>query len=156
MATLIEAKRKHGRKLWYILSGVGDRNWTREFPEVQTRNDMYTILRKEFGLPNATDNTDIVFLLFNKTWIGDRWVDDFQLQLKALREKKGLTQTELAGKAGLSVQAISALEQGSRGPTWETVLKLAHAMGINIEDFRVDAKSLKWSDESEVDRGEIP
>jgi len=34
----------------------------------------------------------------------------------------------------------------SRGPTWETVLKLAHALGINVEDLRIDAKSLKVLD----------
>jgi transcriptional regulator with XRE-family HTH domain len=49
-------------------------------------------------------------------------------------------------KAKLSVQAVSALEQGTCGPTWETVLRLAHALDVNLEDFRMDPKSMKWSE----------
>ena len=146
MAAMIHAKIKNGKKLWYLRGATGNNVWTKEYPSVRTRSDIYTLLRQEFGLPNTSADTDVVFMLFNKTWDGQKWVEDFTIQLKAHREKKGWTQAELAEKSGLSVQAVAALEQGSRGPTWETVLKLAHALGINVEDFRIDARSMKWSE----------
>jgi DNA-binding XRE family transcriptional regulator len=148
MAAMIHAKVKNGNKLWYLRGATGNKVWTKEYPTVKSRSDIYAILRTEFGLPKTTNNTDIVFLLFNKTWDGEKWVDDFTIQLKSHREKKCWTQGQLAEKAGLSVQAVAALEQGTRGPTWETVLKLAHALGIAVEDFRIDGKSMKWSDSS--------
>jgi transcriptional regulator with XRE-family HTH domain len=57
--------------------------------------------------------------------------------LKALRDKAGLTQAKLAQKAGLSAQAIAALEQGTRTPTWETVRRLAMALGVGEQEFKM-------------------
>jgi len=56
----------------------------------------------------------------------------FGAQLKALREAAGFTQEELATIAGLSVQAISALERGQRRrPHPETVRALSAALDLN-------------------------
>lgn len=65
-------------------------------------------------------------------------VDDapsFAARLKELREKAGLSQYELAKRAGLSRQAISHIEAGNREPGWNTVLKLAQALGVNVLAF---------------------
>lgn len=146
MAALIHAKKVKGKKLWYLRGAIGNDVWTKEYPEVTSRSGMYDALRSEFGLPNTTNDTDIVFMLFNKTWNGTAWVEDFTIQLKRLREAKQLTQQMLADRSGLSVQTIAALEQGTRMPTWETVLKLSHALEARVEDFRIDTKAMKWSD----------
>jgi predicted ATPase/DNA-binding XRE family transcriptional regulator len=56
----------------------------------------------------------------------------FGAQLKALREAAGFTQEELATIAGLSVQAVSALERGQRRrPHPETVRALSAALDLN-------------------------
>jgi transcriptional regulator with XRE-family HTH domain len=36
------------------------------------------------------------------------------------------------------MQAIAALEQGTRGPTWDTVRRLAHALKVGVEEFKVN------------------
>jgi len=52
----------------------------------------------------------------------------FGARLKALREKAGFTQEELATIAGLSVHAVSALERGERRrPHPDTVRALSAA-----------------------------
>lgn len=137
MAALIHAKVVKGRKLWYVWGGVGDDKWEREYPQVRSQSEMYDVLRKELGLLNTARGTDVVFVLMNKTWTENGWVDDFTLRLGALREKAGLTQVQLAEKAGLSKQAVAALEQGTRGPTWDTVRRLAHALNVGVEEFKV-------------------
>ena len=55
----------------------------------------------------------------------------FGAQLKALRERAGFTQEELATIAGLSVHAVSALERGERRrPHVETVRALSSALEL--------------------------
>src|SRR5688572_22289966 len=59
----------------------------------------------------------------------------FGVQLRGLRERIGLTQEELARRAGLSVHAVSALERGARTrPYPHTVRSLAEALGASPAD----------------------
>jgi DNA-binding XRE family transcriptional regulator len=136
MAALVHAKVVKGKKIWYVWGAEGNTKWVREYPECASRFDLYETLRKEMDLPKTVGRTDIVFLLFNKTWTPSGWQDDFAIRLKALREKAAITQSTLAEKAGLSVQAISALENGTRSPSWETVRRLAIALGVEEKDFK--------------------
>lgn len=60
---------------------------------------------------------------------------DFASRLRALREAAGLTQEELAEKAGLTAYAVSALERGRRQrPYPHTVRSLADALGTTDAD----------------------
>ncbi len=51
--------------------------------------------------------------------------------IRFLRESEGLTQTELANKAGVTQSVISALELGARGANDSTRIKIAKALDID-------------------------
>lgn len=54
--------------------------------------------------------------------------------LKQYRVSKGVTQTELAKRSGVSRTTISGLESGtSTITTTETLLKLANGLGTTVE-----------------------
>jgi transcriptional regulator with XRE-family HTH domain len=56
--------------------------------------------------------------------------------IRAVRRRRGLTQAELARRAGTSQPVISAYEHGRRDPTLGTLRKLVEAGG---ERLRMDA-----------------
>lgn len=60
---------------------------------------------------------------------------EFGPQLRALRERAGLTQQQLAERAGLHRQGIVKLERGEREPAWSTLLALAVALKVGLQDF---------------------
>jgi transcriptional regulator with XRE-family HTH domain len=64
----------------------------------------------------------------------------FQDKLRALRVAAGLTQGELAAKAGISLGSVRNLEQGIRSPSWETVQKLAVALDVDCTAFNETVK----------------
>lgn len=56
--------------------------------------------------------------------------------LKRLRERKGLTQTELASRVGVTAAYISMLESGAKGnPTLGIVRRLAKALGVSVAEL---------------------
>jgi transcriptional regulator with XRE-family HTH domain len=61
--------------------------------------------------------------------------DYFAARLRELREGAGLTQKQLADKAGLDSRNISRLENGERSPTWDTVRALAATLGVDCRAF---------------------
>jgi putative transcriptional regulator len=50
-----------------------------------------------------------------------------------LREEKHLTQTQLAEAVGLNQAMIAYLESGKRGPSRDTMKKLADYFGVTID-----------------------
>ena len=61
--------------------------------------------------------------------------DSFGARLRQLREAAGLTQEQLAERAGLSANAIGALERGERRrPYQHTIQALAEALGLSAEE----------------------
>ena len=62
----------------------------------------------------------------------------FAARLKCLRESAGITQQELAGRAGMHKLGVAKLEQGLREPTWATVQALAKALGVTVLAFVVE------------------
>lgn len=54
------------------------------------------------------------------------------LNVKLARTKFGLTQEELAEKADLTRDTISAIERGIKSPTVATVGAIADALGIDM------------------------
>ena len=62
--------------------------------------------------------------------------DWFAGRLRELRENAGLSRKELAERAGMQSEAgIRNIEQGIRKPSWETVIALAQALGVDCNAF---------------------
>jgi transcriptional regulator with XRE-family HTH domain len=59
-------------------------------------------------------------------------------RLRALRQRKNVTLTQLAQTTGISVSTLSRLESGDRKPTLELLLPLAEAYQVTLDDL-VDA-----------------
>ncbi|MHC9064027.1 helix-turn-helix transcriptional regulator [Nitrospira sp. CMX1] len=56
-------------------------------------------------------------------------------RLKELRAQKGLTQLQVAKKAGLTLAYIGRLETGHYDPQLSTLRKLARALGVTASDL---------------------
>lgn len=55
-------------------------------------------------------------------------------RIKEIREKRGMTQEELAEKSGVSRTTISALENGTERATMtKTLINLAKALGVTVD-----------------------
>ncbi len=61
--------------------------------------------------------------------------DWFSGRLRELREERGLTQDQLATKAGITKDGLARLERRERMPAWDSVLALAVALGVSVEAF---------------------
>lgn len=59
----------------------------------------------------------------------------FAATIKKLRAKAGLTQSQLASKAGLSLRTLQQWECGQRRPVSPEFLRLAKALDASLEDF---------------------
>lgn len=57
-------------------------------------------------------------------------------RLQELRKRAGLTQQELAVRAGVSLGAIAQLESGRRRfPRIKTALAIARVLGVEVEEI---------------------
>ena len=52
--------------------------------------------------------------------------------LRALRERDGRSQENLAHDAGVTVKALARIERAQSNPTWTTVSNIAEALGITL------------------------
>ena len=53
--------------------------------------------------------------------------------MRSLREKKGLTQRELAHLAGMTQPAIARFEAGGTTPTLPVLKRIARALGMTLK-----------------------
>lgn len=56
---------------------------------------------------------------------------DFGRRLKALRSARGLSQEQLANRAGLDRTYVSSCEAGRRNVTLRTIVRLAEALSVD-------------------------
>lgn len=56
-------------------------------------------------------------------------------RIRELRKERGLTQTELANLAGMSLQTVNVVENGVNNPSSATASKLATALKVTIDDL---------------------
>lgn len=61
--------------------------------------------------------------------------EHFENHLKDLRVAQGLSQGDLAGKSGITRQAVSAIESHLYLPTTTVALRLAATLGCRVEDL---------------------
>ena len=69
-----------------------------------------------------------------KNFVGDK--------IKELRKGLGLTQAELAAKAGISASAVGMYEQGRREPDSRTILKLCDIFGTSADYIMGHSQSM--------------
>lgn len=62
-------------------------------------------------------------------------IEHFQNHLKDIRVSHDFSQGELAGKSGITRQAVSAIESNLYLPTTAVALRLAAALGCRVEDL---------------------
>lgn len=57
------------------------------------------------------------------------------IKLRQMREKKGLTQSELAKRCSISNRAYQNYELGVRIPNVNVAVKIARVLGTNVENI---------------------
>ena len=62
-------------------------------------------------------------------------MEAFGRRLRALREKRGWTQEELAARCGRHWTYIGGIERGERNPTLRVIADLARALGVPVRDL---------------------
>jgi len=76
----------------------------------------------------------------------EKWLSDLGTRLKVEREKRGLTQQSLAGKASTKQDYIAQLERGSRNPSLRTFMNILSALDISA-DYLIYGTSKERADE---------
>jgi putative transcriptional regulator len=59
-------------------------------------------------------------------------------RLRVLRAERGWSQAELGGRAGVSRQAVNAIETGRHDPSLPLALRLARLFGLAVEELFLD------------------
>ena len=62
-------------------------------------------------------------------------------RLKVLRAERDWSQAELAGRLGVSRQAVNAVETGKYDPSLPLAFKLARVFGTSIEEIFEDEEA---------------
>ncbi len=60
---------------------------------------------------------------------------NISIRIRAFRKLKGFTQLELAGKIGVSVAVLGAVERGTRKPDQLLLKKISSALNVNIDEL---------------------
>jgi transcriptional regulator with XRE-family HTH domain len=59
----------------------------------------------------------------------------FGERVRALRHQAGLSQAELAQRAGLAPSSVSKVETGQMSPTYDVLLRLAKGLSLDLSDL---------------------
>src|SRR5829696_5698109 len=76
--------------------------------------------------------------------------------LRAARAQLGVSQAELAARAGVTRQAVSAIEAGKAAPTMAVALKLARVLGRRVDDLFRLVDELPSVNAELLDPGDLP
>lgn len=64
-------------------------------------------------------------------------------RLKVLRAERDWSQAELAGRIGVSRQAVNAIETGKHHPSLPLAFRLARLFGLTIEEIFEDEQTVE-------------
>jgi transcriptional regulator with XRE-family HTH domain len=64
----------------------------------------------------------------------------FAARLKELRAAAKLSQSGLAKRSGIPLGTIQGFEVGRREPSFATLLKLAHGLGVSLAAFEMEVE----------------
>jgi transcriptional regulator with XRE-family HTH domain len=67
--------------------------------------------------------------------MSDRVVLRFASALRRLKKRASLTSYALSKRSGVNHSNLRGLERGRHAPTWRTVLALAKALDVSVEEF---------------------
>lgn len=56
-------------------------------------------------------------------------------KIRKARHKKGLTQAQVADKAGIHVNYFARIERGEENPSFEVIENIAKALGVKSSDI---------------------
>lgn len=88
-------------------------------------------------IANALEiNPNIFYSDFSQSVVDDS--EEIGERIKELRKSKGVSQKELAQKAGLSIGSIQGYEQGRYNPKLEAIAKIAGTLGVDLKVFYDD------------------
>src|SRR6476659_1232193 len=76
--------------------------------------------------------------------------------LRAARAQLGISQAELAARAGVTRQAVSAIESGKATPTMAVALRLARVLGRRVDDLFRLVDELPTVSAELLDPGDLP
>lgn len=65
----------------------------------------------------------------------DKNLEAFGRKIAVMRQKRNLTQDQLAAKTGLAVDTIGAIEQGRRWARLTTLHKLAKGLSVSTDEL---------------------
>ncbi|MEU0458767.1 helix-turn-helix transcriptional regulator [Streptomyces sp. NPDC006129] len=75
-------------------------------------------------------------------------------QIRRVREHRNMTQQDVCGRSGIDVATYSRIEQGHSSPKLDTLIRIADAMRVELEDLvHRDAAAPDGGDEGGRDRG---
>jgi len=91
---------------------------------------------KEVNIKNEIEQLRNSNSQFMEAWDESRMEYRILCELIKLRKEIGLSQTELAEKAGSRQQVISRIEKHEDSPTLKTLCNLANALNVDIQFVR--------------------
>lgn len=56
-------------------------------------------------------------------------------RIRRVRERLNLTQADVCGRSGIDIATYSRIEQGHSSPKVDTLIRIADAMGVELEDL---------------------
>lgn len=70
-------------------------------------------------------------------------------KIRKIMEMRGINQSELAERAGLTTGGISLILNDKRMPKWDTMCALADALGVSVAELRDEEEDERPDDEAE-------
>lgn len=67
------------------------------------------------------------------------------LRVREVRKAKGLSQSELAERASLSLNFVGLVERGVTSPSLTTLSRIARSLGVSVSDLFLTAEAIQRS-----------